>query len=369
MRQQSPSGTLSGKILRPGKVVYSLYSMKVLALATLIIFAGSAQSAEIDSVTPRTVALEDGVDMLNKITNSRLQEGVEQANEKQLDDIEATEPAAFCDEELLYDSLRKAIFQSRSSAVSSLKGYALDKQLRVMLDRFAYALPLELSIMKDWTYPDGYSVKLKGLSSIMNTSGHLIGIDKLGHFFAEGWSYFDRAYLDGEGIGEAMAWGAEKERGSFGYTTTGIFSYADLVANFGGMRFWNRILLKNPDPLRDSSETAFNKAYVKCEFKFIKTIAYLHQHRWNFKKFKLIKAWQIKRRFDLRDYLDGTWDEGVNCNAYASTDLEEKIANRIQQVDPGFKCPVKPLACLAAQDKYGRYAKKLLHPSCLGYSD
>lgn len=339
--------------------------MKVLALATLIIFVCNTHSAEIDSVTPRAIALEDGVGKLNRITNSRFQEGVERANDEQLGDIEATEPGEFCDEELLYDSLRKAIFQTRSAGVGSLKGYALDKQLRVLLDQFSYALPLELSIMKDWTYPDGYSVKLKGLSSVMNTDGHLIGVDKLGHFFAEGWSYFNRAYLNGEGIGEAMAWGIEKERGNFGYTTTGIFSYADLVANFGGMRFWNRILLKNRDPLRNYSEGIFDTAYVKCEYKFIKTIAHLHQQNWNFKEFKLVKAWKINRRFDLRDYLDGTWDEGVNCNSYASTDLEEKIAKRIQQADPRFKCPIKPIECLEAQDKYGRYAKKLLHPNCL----
>ena len=85
----------------------------------------------------------------------------------------------------------------------------------------------------------------------------------------------------------------------------------------------------------------------------------------NWKKFKIVKGWKITRRFDAGDYLDGTWDEGVNCNSYASPELEEKIADRIQLIDPNFQCPLEPTECLEAQDKYGRYAKKILHPKCL----
>lgn len=342
--------------------------MKLLAIPALFLFIWAIHSAELDSVTPRGIELDDGINELNRIINSRFQEGVERANQQQLDDIEGTENHEFCDEEILYDSLRKAIFQTGMFGVGGLKGYALDKQLRVLLEGFSYALPLELSIMKDWTYKDGFSLKLKGLSNVMNADGHLIGLDKFGHFFAEGWNYFQRAYLDGEGVREAMEWGIEKERGKFGYATTGVFSYADLVANFNGMRFWNRVFLKNKDSLRNAVEAVFDSAYVQCEYKFINIFAHLYRKDWDLNEFKLVKAWKIQRRFDVREYLDGTWDEGVNCNSYESTDLEAQIATRIQQIDPTFTCPIEPIECLEAQEKYGHYAKKLLHPNCLRIS-
>ena len=100
-------------------------------------------------MTPRGVELEDGVDELNRIINMRFQEGVERANHAQLNDIEGIESHEFCDEEILYDCIRNASFQAGLSGAASFKGYALDKQLRVLLEEFSYALPLELSIMKD----------------------------------------------------------------------------------------------------------------------------------------------------------------------------------------------------------------------------
>lgn len=340
-------------------------AMKFIVFAATIVFIWNAHSAELDSVTPRGIELEDGINEINIIISKRFQEGVKRANSKQLNDIEGTESHEFCDEEILYDSIRSAIFQTGLSGTGSLKGYALDKQLRVLLEKFSYALPLELSIMRDWNYLDGLSLKLKGLTSIIQVNGHLIGLDKLGHFFAEGWSYFEQVYLNGEGIREAMEWGIEKERGKYGYTTTGIFSYADLVANFNGMRFWNRILLKDHDPLKNYFEGLFDRAYVECEYNIVETIVHLYRQDWNFEEFKIVKAWKINHHFDFRYYLDGAWDEGINCNSYASIPLEEKISRRIQEVVPGFKCPIEPVECLMARDKYGSYAKKILHPNCL----
>lgn len=213
--------------------------MKFIVFAATIVFIWNAHSAELDSVTPRGIELEDGINEINIIISKRFQEGVKRANSKQLNDIEGTESHEFCDEEILYDSIRSAIFQTGLSGTGSLKGYALDKQLRVLLEKFSYALPLELSIMRDWNYLDGLSLKLKGLTSIIQVNGHLIGLDKLGHFFAEGWKYFELTQYDDQSIVDALEWGKQQETGKFGYTTTGIFSFADLVANFNGWRFWN----------------------------------------------------------------------------------------------------------------------------------
>jgi hypothetical protein len=38
---------------------------------------------------------------------------------------------------------------------------------------------------------------------------------------------------------------------------------------------------------------------------------------------------------------------------------------RIHNVDPDFACPVNPGACSDAREKYGDFARQVLHPFCL----
>jgi hypothetical protein len=45
--------------------------------------------------------------------------------------------------------------------------------------------------------------------------------------------------------------------------------------------------------------------------------------------------------------------------------IEEKVNARIMHVDPDFVCPLIAEHCMDAQDKYGYYAKYVLHPYCL----
>jgi len=316
-------------------------------------------SAEIDSVTPRNLALDNSIDTINVILNQRIEEGIRNANAQQdyvedTEDIPAGKKDTFCDEEALYTELRKAIFQS-FTASWGLKGYDLDKQLRELLVRQSYSLSLNDSIYRDVNYIEGLSLNLKELSDVVNINGYLVGLDKMGHFFAQGWQYFELTDDDKETLDKAIAWGRGKEAGLFGYTTTGIYSYADLVANLNGWRFWNKLLLKQDDPLKGVIANFFDRPYVSCDIQVIDSI----------RNWKIIRAWEYNTRFDLADYIDGAWDEGNNCNSYADPMIEEKITARIKHVDPDFVCPLNAGQCLDARDKYGDYAKYVLHPYCL----
>jgi hypothetical protein len=301
-------------------------------------------AAEIDSVTPGNLSLDNSIDTINEIINQRIEEGIRKASEKD----------TFCDENTLYTELRKAIFQSLIVSWG-LKGYELDKQLRVLLVRQSYSLSLNDSIYRDINYIEGLSLNLKELSDVVNINGHLVGLDKTGHFFAQGWQYFEMTDQDKETLDQAIAWGRQKEAGLFGYTTTGIFSFADLVANLNGWRFWNKVLLKQDDPLKGTIANFFDRPYVSCDIQIIDSI----------RNRKIIRAWEYESRFDLADYIDGAWDEGNNCNSYADPIIEEKVTARIRHVDPDYVCPLIAEHCMDAQDKYGYYAKYVLHPYCL----
>ena len=59
------------------------------------------------------------------------------------------------------------------------------------------------------------------------------------------------------------------------------------------------------------------------------------------------------------------WDEANNCNSYADPIIEKKVMVRIKNIDADFSCPHKPEYCKQAREKYGRYAKYVLHPYCM----
>jgi len=316
-------------------------------------------TAEVDSVTPRRIQLPDSVTVINDIFNQRILEGIQKANARQgyssdTEDFPDGWKATFCDEEALYTELRKAIFQSFIVSLG-LKGYDLDRQLRELLDGQSYSLALNDSIYRDINYIEGFSLNLKELSVVVKLHEYLVGLDKIGHLFAQGWQYFDMTAFDGATLYEALDWGRQKEAGLYGYTTTGIFSYADLAVNLNGWRFWNKVLLKTDDPLQGIIENFFARPYVSCSVQIIDSF----RHR------KLIRAWETSSRFDLQKYLDGAWDEGNNCNSYADPTIEEKVTARIEQADPDFVCPLNAADCRDARDKYGDYAKYVLHPFCL----
>ena len=336
---------------------FNLQKIFILCIVINTFVFQSGFAAEIDSVTPRKLKLDNSLTNINEIFNQRLQEGIQKANTHQeyIEEIdEYIEEDNFCDEEVLYTELRKAIYQS-FTASWGLKGYDLDQQLRSLLSRQSYSLSLNDSIYRDIDYLEGFSLNLKELSDVVNINGHLIGLDKIGHFFAEGWQYFELSRYENHSIEQALEWGKQQEAGKFGYSTTGIFSFADLVANFNGWRFWNKILLKEKDPLKGALANFFSSPYITCDIQIIASI----------KNKKIVKAWEYNTRFDLSDYIDGAWDEGNNCNSYEDPIIEEKVMSRVKNVDSGFSCPFIAEYCLEAQEKYGYYAKHVLHPYCL----
>lgn len=85
------------------------------------------------------------------------------------------------------------------------------------------------------------------LSPILQVAGVTIGIDKLGHFLAQGFQYYEHALaldprLSPAARAAAMrSYGHTQEVGSLGIATTGVYSFADLAANWQGMLFFQAL--------------------------------------------------------------------------------------------------------------------------------
>lgn len=83
------------------------------------------------------------------------------------------------------------------------------------------------------------------ISPTIRLFGSEFGIDKLEHFFQQGYKYYQiETEAAAKGANEldaakkAVKWGRRTERTYYGLLASGVYSNADLYANYAGMRFY-----------------------------------------------------------------------------------------------------------------------------------
>ena len=124
-----------------------------------------------------------------------------------------------------------------------------------------------------------------GLAPNIQVGGFYFGTDKLSHFASTGMIYFQRyqnALNDGRSESKALThaidWGLADENTVHGYWASGIFSFADLEANYQGLLFYKRLCSDGKNSYLAQDTNGY----------------------W---------GWSIARRFDIADYINGNWDE------------------------------------------------------------
>lgn len=87
------------------------------------------------------------------------------------------------------------------------------------------------------------------ISPTVNMFGHSLGTDKIAHIFQQGYTYQRirvkaraKGVSDADAVREAVEWGKMTERTYFGTLVSGVFSNADLAANFAGMRYYEGLV-------------------------------------------------------------------------------------------------------------------------------
>ncbi|HBA59230.1 MAG TPA: hypothetical protein DCZ92_00110 [Elusimicrobia bacterium] len=105
---------------------------------------------------------------------------------------------------------------------------------------------------------------------------------------------------------------------------TGVFSYADLAANFNGMRFWNHMLQKRDDVLGPQHNAG---PYLVCR-----------DGKW---------ARNAEKPLDFRVYVDATMQESTNCSKFATAGGLKKFKEALAQMQArdksrSFGCPADP---------------------------
>ena len=101
-------------------------------------------------------------------------------------------------------------------------------------------LPRNESIYQGGPFWSTRMVFFFGLGPVIRLNDELVGYDKMGHFLSSGWKYHKR-YLQRRDEAQVIAMGQRFEAGVFGFITTGVFSNADLVANYEGYLFFRSL--------------------------------------------------------------------------------------------------------------------------------
>lgn len=158
------------------------------------------------------------------------------------------------------------------------------------------------------------------LSPIVQVSGVLIGLDKLGHFLAQGFDYFeyfqslDPKLLSSERAARVREYGHEGEVNQLGLATGGVYSLADLASNWSGMLFFMSL---------------FDDVRVEAE-----------QHARFFAR-NSQGVFQRVRDFHWSEWVSADWDEVVNPAYAQQRALFDKVVENFWRASgaPGSKAP------------------------------
>ena len=265
-----------------------------------------ALSYEVDNFTDRESLTRDAAPVLDDKVNHYIQRAVNEANE---------ESPRHCNKVLLRQDMLRWV---RPDPVSVFELWATytDKIQQIKT-------PVKNSIYWNASFIESPAIWVAGIGRSFKLGDHIIGTDKLGHFFMQGHEYFMN-YLGGEDLDHILEFD-HHEDGIYGLSATGVKSYADMSANYQGFLFWTHFYEgQNP--------------YVRCEDG---------------------KKWVKVRNFTWTDYVSDAWDEAINCSEFLPT-LAPKVKRNLEKI--GKTCPIKPDACwsIAHLEK----SKFFMSPAC-----
>lgn len=126
------------------------------------------------------------------------------------------------------------------------------------------------------TFPSNYLT----ISETVNLYGAQFGTDKIAHVFQQGYTYlriYERALAKNlspaAATKKACDWGRMSERTFYGNLVSGVYSNADLAANFAGLKFYQNLTgeirigetIKSPLVVLENGAWKFNEAVELSE--------------------------------------------------------------------------------------------------------
>ncbi len=280
--------------------------MKKLILMSLLVI-NQAQAAEADNFTGMNQELPDILGTVNKEANVSLSQAVQKTNAE-----------GGCDRERLVENLQY-YFANHTSGKLVIDILHEKKFMK-------RSISIDESIYSGWTLFEGAILNLSkdsdlALSPTIRMGNTVIGVDKLEHMFGMGSRYYQDYHIKGRSLSATLREGIFKEKTILGgnILATGVFSYADLSANFNGMRFWNHMLGEQKDVIGQDIGP-----YILC----------------------VDDKYEVNSRssIDFSNYIDASMDESINCSKYATKKSVKRIKKAMKtmakSLDQDVSCPM-----------------------------
>lgn len=280
-----------------------LVLLVVAALASL-----AAPGAETDQYLSWGVVLSDSAEALNRFVNDEAQTFLDRVNQR-TNPVTSVEHLTVAFYEYLFQGLHSSRVRWWANHAPEVdrfpdRGVSFFAYQRMSIYRDLTAFPFVLPMARTVRVGDVY-----------------FGTDKIGHFFGFGRRYFER-YLryreegwdEEEAMRKVVLWGVAIESSFVGGLVDGIFSHADLEANFQGF-------------LMARSCCEGEKAHFREE----------------------AGEWKLSEPFDMRDYITPNFDESYNNSHYTGIRKDRVLEILRREYCPFWKSP-------EVQSRMARYA-------------
>ncbi len=292
----------------------SRWGFVAVSVAAALAVAAPARSFETDQFLALTAEIEDSAPVLNEFLNAELAALLAQEKTADLPCTGVTSRYF----RRLFQGLHASRFQR------FLKS---EPAVDLFPDDLGYWEHLRRSIYRDPAFPF-----VLPLSPTIRVGEVRFGLDKFGHLFGFGRRYYQR-YLElrrrglteEEALRKVVVRGIRQERFFLGGIADGVFSYADLEANYQGL-----VMARS-----------FCEADPEVETEPLLT--------------RVDGGWRAARDLDLRRFVTPSFDESFNTNHY--TWMRRSNVRRILTVE---HCG--PWASEVVQERFTRY-RRLDRPS------
>ncbi len=287
-------------------------------------------AAETDAFTLRHVPITDAMPVINQEFNRRVLTALQSLNEAKV----------MCSPSALDAALAREIRRPfRGLLEDFIDTSELVPRQRVPLKDSVYR---ETTLLLDLALTVGNWIGI-GLTSHIQHEGLLIGADKFGHFLDEGYYYYYLVYRKGFTLEQTFRLGELIESTFEGSGSSGVYSYADLTANYTGFQFWRDML--------GTDANLLESRYVSCESKSAEN------------------NWRLKSEVDLLTYLSAAWDEGMNCSQFRNEEITQGVERSILALEASsyrrYRCPVYPERVFEMISRVSEVKEHVIHPSLL----
>lgn len=258
--------------------------LKALGMCIFVIslfHGGNAFPLETDNYIVWKKNLKSSEKILNEFLTNNIQMAIDETKNKNLTCQEITKRI-----------FRK--FQSRFVHDNPVENYLLD---HLSSD---YIYPQNLHYVGESIYRDPFLPHIPhfGLAPNIQVNGYYFGTDKLSHFTSVGYIYYSK-----KSPIKGIEYGIRDEKTLHGYWASGVFSYADLEANYQGYLFYKNLCSDSQSMLKNINGN-----------------------------------WIIKSKPKIAQYINAHWDESY-YPSYRVERNHRKVSSVIQYEYCGLKNP------------------------------